>query len=124
MKLEQAIKCALDGEAILFLGSGASFGAINIRDEEMISVSKLSQKIYPNCEDVQQAVDLFLTTKNDNTIDKKSELISMLKDEFTCKSITKQQESIAEIPWKRIYTTNYDNVIELAYSKEIGRAHV
>lgn len=118
MKLEQAIKYALDGDAVLFLGSGASLGAINIRDEEMISASELSQKIYPNCEDVQQAVDLFLTTKNeDNTIDKKSELISMLKDEFTCKSITKQQESIAEVPWKRIYTTNYDNMIELAYSK-------
>ena len=117
MNLEQSIKYALDGDAILFLGSGASKGAINIKDEEFISISELSEKIFPDCEDIQQAVDMFLSTKNqDSKINNKSALVSLLKDEFTCKSITEQQKKIASIPWKRIYTTNYDNVVELAYS--------
>ena len=46
-----------------------------------------------------------------------AELVSLIKEEFWADSITAAQEQIAAIPWRRIYTTNYDNVFEEACSK-------
>lgn len=42
------------------------------------------------------------------------ELIRELRIEYTVKNITKTHTIIASIPWKRIYTTNFDNVFETA----------
>jgi len=48
-------------------------------------------------------------------------LLGEMKHEFTASSIAHFQEEIALIPWKRIYTTNYDNVIETAFASR-GKA--
>ena len=61
MGLVKAIQHALNGDAILFLGSGASFGAKNIMGNDIISSGELSELIYPDCENLTQAVDLFLS---------------------------------------------------------------
>jgi len=53
-------------------------------------------------------------------INGKDKLIDELQNEFTAKVITSSQSTVASVPWKRIYTTNYDNVIEKAY-EESGR---
>lgn len=44
----------------------------------------------------------------------KQDLLSFLKREFTCKRYSDTQKTISQITWKRIYTTNYDNIIESA----------
>ncbi|MFR1905990.1 MAG: hypothetical protein ACLS28_09795 [Clostridium neonatale] len=41
-------------------------------------------------------------------------LITKLQNKFTCNEVTKEQKIIALNDWIRIYTTNYDNVIEFA----------
>lgn len=115
MELEQAIKNALDGNAILFLGSGASIGALNLNKNEMSNGEALAQKIYPGVSDLQQATELFIEDKNNENKDGELELISFLKKEFYSSEITEEQSILPSIPWKRIYTTNYDNVIEQAY---------
>jgi hypothetical protein len=45
------------------------------------------------------------------------ELIKEIENEFTVKSLAPFHEKLSIIPWKRIYTTNYDNVLELSWSK-------
>lgn len=116
MQLVKAIQHALNGDAILFLGSGAAFGAKNIMDNNVISAGELADLIYPDCENLTQAVDLFLAQPKVG-VDKELELIEMLKREFICKEITDEQSYLSSIPWKRIYTTNYDNIMELSYNK-------
>jgi hypothetical protein len=42
-------------------------------------------------------------------------LIKEIKTEFTAKSISEHHRKLGIIPWKRIYTTNYDDVLEESY---------
>ena len=115
MLLEDAIKNALDGNAILFLGSGASYGAKNSNNEILVTGEELAKRIYPDCTDLQQAVELYIDEKNASGSDGELDLIDFLKNQFWVKEITESQKGISGIPWKRIYTTNYDNVVERAY---------
>ena len=63
MNLEVAIKYALSGEAILFLGSGASVGAINQNDECFPIGSLLAERLYPGSYNLDQSADLFCEDK-------------------------------------------------------------
>ena len=115
MDLQRAIEYALMGEAILFLGSGASVGAINQNDEEFPIGKTLAERLYPGCTNLDQASEFFCEDKEQENIDGKQELINFLKKQFRAKKISEHQKLIASVPWKRIYTTNYDNVVEKAY---------
>jgi hypothetical protein len=48
MKIEVAIKHAIDGRAILFAGAGFSIGAINLRDQPFKVGSQLAQHFLMN----------------------------------------------------------------------------
>lgn len=41
-----------------------------------------------------------------------SKIIEKLKNEYTISEIAEHHKKICSLPWKRIYTTNYDNIIE------------
>ena len=76
MKLQEAIISALSGDSILFLGSGASVGAINYNDVELVTGARLANRIYNGCDDLQQAVDFFIDDKESDGLDGKKELIT------------------------------------------------
>lgn len=42
------------------------------------------------------------------------QLVPLLRETYTAKEITKGQKTISDCCWSRIYTTNYDNIIEFA----------
>lgn len=117
MSVEEAIQHAIDGEAILFLGSGFSYGGINVKGTSMKIGRDLSHEI---CKDLSIEMTDDLTISSSRYIDdaecKKGlkAFIEFLKKELECVEITEAQASICALPWKRIYTTNYDNIIELA----------
>jgi hypothetical protein len=60
------------------------------------------------------AADEFAATEGDDA------LIHELHQEFTARDVAPFHIRIATLPWHRIYTTNYDNVLETAATK-IGR---
>ena len=119
MDIHQAIIHALDGEAVLFLGSGFSVGAIKADTHTLNGAGTLAYDLQKECgipetemtTDLGQASEVFLKLKSED------ELVDYLIKEFTVIDITSAQETIGAVRWKRIYTTNYDNVIELAYLK-------
>src|SRR5690606_20545937 len=41
-----------------------------------------------------------------------SALLDLLHNKFNCHTIQSYHEVILSLPWKRIYTTNYDNIVE------------
>lgn len=121
MELVEAIKHALDGEAILFLGSGFSFGGKNRNGAAMKVGAGLSHAI---CDDLKIARSDDLTISATRYIMDDSckkglpEFIRFLKGELECIETCREQDVIISLPWKRIYTTNYDDAAELSSKKQ------
>lgn len=110
MDYKSAIAAACNGKAILFVGAGFSTGAISLSGE-VPSGRKLAEILchearIPVTDDLKHASSRYL-----KKCDKES-LVEILRNAFTIKSITKSHETISSIPWKGIYTTNYDGIVE------------
>ncbi|WP_319477089.1 SIR2 family protein [Marispirochaeta aestuarii] len=120
MDIDTSIYHVLNGDAVLFTGSGFSYGAINQNNEKFKTGNNLAKKLYDEVslpfenEPLEEAVEEYLEkyTKND--------LIKLLKNEFTVKQYSNHHKVLTEMNWKRIYTTNYDNIIK-TISNEIGK---
>lgn len=126
MDIKEIIECALDGQAILFLGSGFSVGAINFTKngdfpigsglcEALIEDGKIDVEGEPEAD--KQDLQYISTRYLENNT--KRDLLKVLKNCFNCKDVSEGHKVIASLPWKKIYTTNYDDVMELA-SKAVG----
>lgn len=112
MNLEDAIRHALDGRAILFTGAGFSFGATNIEGNAIPSGKALAAEL----------LTAIGYAKSDGALDKasaaylrrltKRDMVDFLTPRFTVQDVTKAHAVIASIPWHRMYTTNYDTVYE------------
>ena len=105
----------LTGKSVLFCGAGFSSNCLNIKDKKIPSATELSQMIcelgeFDKDDDLRYTSDYFLNRKKD----KIPELIQLLKEQFTVKSVGEDTKKICSYNWRRIYTTNYDNVIEVA----------
>lgn len=116
MRFDEALHCALDGDAVVFLGAGFSLGATNSLGGTFKSgwaFSKhLSAKVHlPDSTDLVDAAEAFVATHG------ASELAKEITQEFRATDVAKHHISIAQVPWRRVYTTNYDNVFELAAAK-------
>lgn len=115
MEIEEVLEKILSEEAMLFCGAGFSRGSINIQDEELIGVSGLLKKMCDELdvedEDLEYISDLYLEKIGS------TKLIQLLKSNFTVKKVKDYHENIINLPWRIIYTTNYDNVIERANTK-------
>lgn len=116
MEINKILEGILKGEAILFCGSGFSRGATNIQGEELASVSILLKKM---CEEIKIDYDDELEYVSEEYIKKLGEnrLIQLLKNNFTTKQVKEYHENIINLPWRRIYTSNYDDVIEKSNKK-------
>lgn len=104
------------GKAILFTGAGFSRGTENIFGEEPPFARQLATKIgesiiqMPDLDDLMLASDIALRHGS------RKELLNLLKDCFSLKGVSDDHKEICSINWKRCYTTNYDNSINLAYN--------
>lgn len=112
-----------DGTCMLFLGSGFSFGATNNnpKDSRFKGAGALANMLLDDAgyssrtDDLRKASSAYLRRKSPE------ELIALLKQEFHATSISAFHEYIGNYNWFRIYTTNYDNIMELSYSKASKR---
>ena len=119
--ISDAIEAALDGDAVLITGSGASLGATNKNGEEIQTASELKDLLLAKCKipDPKSEATLqyaaqkyrrYAALKYKDTRDE--HFINLLKDLFTVDSrgCTESQRTLYSIPWIRCYTTNYDNI--------------
>lgn len=118
MEFEEALSYINLGNCVLFVGSGFSVGATNSSHTKMTTGLKLAKIFYDECGessdggDLQDASDLYIQQFGVTTF------VNRLKELFTIEdsiNITGEQKFVTSLPWKRIYTTNYDNIIELGY---------
>lgn len=123
MELKNAIEHALDGQAILFAGAGFSYGAKNI-DGEVPSAKKLKRNLLRQmgmAETSEYSLEIVADFYKKKMSDKA--LVNELKRQFNIVSVGEHHKIIMEIPWKRVYTTNYDQVVEIA-SKNCSKKYV
>lgn len=118
MELNDSLNYVFDGDAILFLGAG--FSIFNTNSEgEMLPLTKklsevlqlasgISEKDIDNSLNIQQTSEYFIEKNGVTT------LVDILKKNFTVTKAFKWQRELAKFNWKSIYTTNYDNVFEIA----------
>lgn len=120
MILEEAIKYALNGEAILFLGAGFSIGGTSKKGKLKVGAD-LSHAIcrelgIPESDNLTISSSRYLY--DDSCKRSLSEFIIFLQDELECVNTSEVQDTITKLPWKRIYTTNYDNAVEVSGKKQ------
>lgn len=116
MELDRALEHALDGRALLFTGAGFSRGAINLRKGPFKTAGQFANYLakevgLPAGTPLDDASEEFVTRFGEDR------LVSEIQMEFTAKQISKGHELLASVPWRKIYTTNYDDVLERGYGK-------
>ena len=101
-------------ESILFLGSGFSRSAKNLLGQPLPTSSELHSHfsdllgVAPSDYDIKNLADEIEYRPGVN-------LYQTLYHLFTVQELHDDQKTILELPWKRIYTTNYDDAVELSY---------
>src|SRR6266496_6060257 len=113
MDFESALERALDGESILFLGAGFSLGAINSRLQPFERGGEFANRLAEELgrripADLQDTAEAFLESRG------AAALARQVLESFRATTVMKYHTSVASVPWRRVYTTNYDNVLELA----------
>lgn len=121
MKLEDAIEKVLDGQAVLFAGAGFSYGAKN-EQGEVPSANQLKKKMLIDVGmDADSDYGLEIIANYYKNKKSASDLVDKLREQYNIVSVADHHKKIMSLPWKRVYTTNYDQVIEMA-SAESGVA--
>jgi hypothetical protein len=122
MKIEDAIKHAIDGNALLFLGSGFSVEATPLKGDKFLTGRGLAIHLYKECgmnpppnEELNYAAQKYEKKKG------AEQLVEELQNLFTASEVHSHHERFAEVKWQAIYTTNYDDVIEKAFAKKKKR---
>jgi tetratricopeptide (TPR) repeat protein len=122
--LEQALTHAAEGNAILFVGSGFSRTAVHSAslseldgDDRMPTGAGLAHILCRVCE-VEPEYSLQDISNHFIRLYGEQRLRELLVSLFTTKHLGPEHREFAKLPWKRIYTTNYDDVIERAFVEE------
>lgn len=123
MTTSEIISKIFDGNCMLFLGSGFSFGATNSnpKDPKFKGAGTLANMLLEDAGYSSRATDLRKASSAYLRKKTPEELIALLKQEFHATSISESHDYIGIHNWFRIYTTNYDNIMELSYNKASKR---
>lgn len=121
MNLEQALQSIVNGNAILFCGAGFSIG-VNSDAGPLPTGAGLARELFMHATG-REAVDGFDNIELSQVADYfeqekgKSALINFLVKRFSVSNVPSDQQQIGSQPWRRIYTTNYDDCLESITSR-------
>lgn len=109
--VKSVVERIASGRSVLFVGSGFSRDAIALNDSKFPTATLLANKIgqmggFDADADLRYASEKYLRLYSPN------DLVRVILDSFSVKSVLPHQEVIVNAPWRRIYTTNYDLVVE------------
>ena len=114
MELNEAIEHAIDGNGVLFVGSGFSRSATNLDGQHLKTGGQLAEFLGQECgllesASLEDVAELYIEKHG------RTKLVNLLTRQFQVSQLGPEHATFGRVPWKRIYTTNYDNVIELTY---------
>lgn len=114
--LNEVVDKILEGNCLLFLGSGFSAGAYNILDQRIPIGGDLA-KMLDNKTGEDNDGDLEESAESYIDIFGEVDLAQFLRNTFTVKTPSEGQIAVCGCKWRRIYTTNYDNSVEQIMAK-------
>jgi len=119
MNIKEAIEFALSGHAVAFLGAGFSRGCSNLAGNRLKTAKELAGYLagaveLPHDSPLELAAEEYAHEKSE------AALVQRLTAEFTVQAVEDVQKTILSIPWLRVYTTNWDNVAQVA-GRSAGR---
>lgn len=107
------------GKAIAFTGAGFSFGTKNIQGSMPPMAGELAKKLC-SISNLEESEDLMFVADVAIEYGDRDSILDLLKDNYTLTDVSNSHENICQLPWRKFFTTNYDNSIELA-SLNIGK---
>lgn len=116
MDLSEALHHIKRGDAVLFTGAGFSFGAENANGDLCYAVPDAASfsRYLGNMLGEVDSLPLPLISKSFIRRRGANELIQLLSLNFLIVNVKKYHETIATLPWMRVYSTNYDNCFEFS----------
>lgn len=119
--VEQVVESLSRSDAILFLGAGFSKQAKNALGKELPTGDELKRELFLAIGETPTATDLEneLSTIADYCLSDENKALATadhMRKLFTVQGLEDWQINlITKYPWRRIYTTNYDNAVEFAF---------
>lgn len=114
-EFQRRLNLSRNGGGILFCGAGFSADCLNFLQDETLGTggqlldlfnTELGQK--PAFKDLQNAADALLDKIDDHG------MMTFLKQRYTVSNVTTDMVDLLRYPWQAVYTTNYDNALEIA----------
>lgn len=102
------------GNAIVFTGAGFSVGTSNILNEEPPMAKQLAMKLSVLSKLSVISDELMFASEYALEVNDHDHILDLLKDNYTINKVSDFHRTICNLPWKRFYTTNYDNSIEFS----------
>lgn len=120
MDIEEGLIHALRGDAILFTGAGFSYKAKNAYPppDSVIPDARTFAKQLATALGVSGEYDLPVISQYYANKKGEHNLLQEIARHFTTVSVQDFHVSLASIPWRRVYTTNYDDCFEHAALKK------
>lgn len=99
MEIREAIIHALDGDAILFIGSGFSLGATNEKNDKFETATPLAHKLLKECEFEEKDFtnDLGIASRIYQDTKGEIDLVEFLRKEYTAIDVTSEQELLPKL---------------------------
>lgn len=120
LMFREKLNRARNGRAILFCGAGYSSDCLNFADEGIGASQDLCDFLNTNLADGGH-MSGFRDLKNaaDHAKEKFgiNGLMNRLKGRYKIKNVSFDMVEILKFPWERIYTTNYDDAIEISLAR-------
>ncbi len=117
-KLQQLLQRGRNGNAVLFCGAGLTADCLNFDDNSTLGVTFHLLQLFnedlkangkqSGFKDIRNAAKRYRSDLGNHR------LMQRLKERFRLNKVSASIVDIIKYPWAEIYTTNYDNALELA----------
>ena len=110
-KMKERLILGAKGKAILFAGAGCSLDCLNYSISELPTANPLLGLLNEKLPEKSARLDIAASKYLEQ--DEKGYL-NLLNDTFFVRSVPDDLVDLMKFDWDRVYTTNYDNALEVA----------
>lgn len=123
MDLTEAIIQAKLGNGVAFAGAGFPSGSKSVRGADILSADGLRDKLSQDLL-IKDRRDLQLVTELYEDEFGAGKLRSVIEEHYCVGVYSPAHTLISNLPWRRVYTTNYDNLFEVAGDRSYHSASI